>query len=110
MKFLSATLILLALAGCGGLPSQSASFQIKVTGSDSFSGCISVMRDGKMEQRTVDGSAPTSYSEQGMSVSAVLQKKSEHGRLKAEIIRDGQVVSSQETTAEYGVVTVSSGL
>ncbi len=106
MRRFLATLCLLSLAGCAAI-SPSSQFQIKVTGDAPFSGAIMVVRDGKSEQRSVDGHAPTSYSEQGTLVSVSFQKKQAGGTLGVELIKDGQTAASQTTTAEYGVVTAA---
>ena len=95
--------ILLILAGCA----SSSSFTINVTGSGPFSGAIMVIREGKSEQRSVDGTAPTSYTEQGTLVSVSFQKKQSSGTLGVDIRKDGQSVASQSTSAEYGVVTAA---
>ncbi|MBX3171104.1 MAG: hypothetical protein KF760_27095 [Candidatus Eremiobacteraeota bacterium] len=95
--------ILVLLAGCAG----NSSFTINVTGSGPFSGSIMVIRDGKSEQRSVEGTAPTSYSESGTLVSVSFQKKQAAGTLGVDISKDGKSVASQTTTAEYGVVTAA---
>ncbi|CAA9472440.1 MAG: hypothetical protein AVDCRST_MAG02-3841 [uncultured Rubrobacteraceae bacterium] len=42
------------------------------------------------------------------TVTAVFQKmRAGQGQLKVDIVQDGEVVKSQNTTAEYGVVTVN---
>jgi hypothetical protein len=41
-------------------------------------------------------------------VVAVVQKKTESGSLKVQILKDGEVKNEDETTAAYGVVSVSS--
>jgi len=95
--------ILLLLAGCA----SNSSFTISVTGSGPFSGSIMVIRDGKSEQRSVEGTAPTSYSETGSLVSVSFQKKGTTGTLGVDITKDGKPAASQSTTAEYGVVTAA---
>jgi len=96
-------ILLVLLAGCAG----SSTFTINVTGSGPFSGAIMVVRDGKSEQRTVEGTAPTSYTETGSLVSVSFQKKQAAGTLGVDISKDGTSVASQTTTAEYGVVTAA---
>lgn len=105
MHRLFVIMCLLCLPGCAGV--SSSRFEIKVTGSAPFSGAILVVRDGKSEQRSVDGQAPTSYQEQGTLVSVSFQKKQAGGTLGVEILKDGQPAASQTTTAEYGVVTAA---
>ena len=95
--------LLLALSGC----SSSAKFDISVGGDAPFSGAIMIVKDGKSVQRSVDGQAPTSYSEEGTLVSVSFQKKAAKGTLSVSITKDGQPAASQSTTAEYGVVTAA---
>jgi len=69
-------------------------------------------------QRTVDGilaAAPTEYDVEAKTgrfefdaISAVFQKRSPGaGSLLVEIIHEGEVVASQETSAEFGVASVT---
>lgn len=41
-------------------------------------------------------------------VTAVIQKQSESGKLKVQILKDGEVKKESETSAAYGVVSISS--
>ena len=104
LRKLGLTILLAALWGCS--PAKS-SFEIKVTGDSQFSGAIMVVKDGESEQRTVEGRAPTSYTEEGTLVSVSVQKQSEFGRLGLEILKDGVPVAGQNTTAAYGLVTAA---
>ena len=88
-------------------------FEIKVTGkmgsNDAFfTGTISVVKDGRTESRSVEGRTPAQYSEEGAAVSAVFQNKNGYGHLQVEIQRGGISVASEETSASYGMVSVSS--
>ena len=119
-------IILLALAAVGScvvcvmLPGTSESpapslssdteFQIKISGTAGlpFSGSYMVVTSGGQSvSKSVDGSVPTQYSVEGMMVSVAFQKQTEDGTLKVEILREGNVVNSSDTTAAYGVVSVA---
>lgn len=61
-------------------------------------------------QKTVDGTVPETYTIEeleGGIVSAVFQKRGREGELMVKIVKDGRVVQSESTTAEYGVVAIS---
>lgn len=64
--------------------------------------------DGGSQSQSIEGSAPATYRVVGTSVSVNVQKQREEGSLKIEILRGDKVVKSSETTASYGVVSVSS--
>ena len=83
-------------------------FVIKVSGSCArFSGSLMVIKDGKSESRSVEGSCPASYSEDATMVSVAFQKKDEYGTLAVDITKDGAPDGSQSTSAAYGMVTVA---
>jgi hypothetical protein len=106
-------LLLLALSalifiGCG-VPSDSK-YQIKVSGTAGleFSGSYMVVTtEGKSTSKSVDGRVPASYTVEGHIVSVVFQKKGDIGFLKVEILKNGEAVGSESTTADYGLVTVA---
>lgn len=86
---------------------------IRVTGTagERFSGSY-----GNIDTtRTVDGTIPASFKQEvdtGFlamdTVTAVFQKmRGGQGELRVEIVYDGEVVKSQNTTAAYGLVTVN---
>jgi hypothetical protein len=90
--------------------SSDTEFQIKVSGTAGlpFSGSYMVVSSGGQSvSKSVDGTVPTQYSVEGMMVSVAFQKQTEDGTLKVEILRDGQVVKSSDTTAAYGLVSVA---
>ena len=54
-----------------------------------------VLRDGKAEQRSVEGTAPTFYSEMGSTVSVSFQKNGTAGTLGVDTGKDGKSVASR---------------
>ncbi len=66
-----------------------------------------VSSGGQSVSKSVDGTVPTQYSAEGKMVSVVFQKQTENGTLKVEILRDGKVIKSSDTTAAYGLVSVA---
>jgi len=80
-----------------------STFRIEVQSDTSWMGAIGA--DGNT--RSVEGFGTTAFRVQGTVASAVIQKNTEHGFLRVRIFRDGTLLASQETTAAYGVVSVS---
>ncbi len=73
-----------------------------------FSGSYMVITSGgQTTSRSVDGTTPAEYTVKGYIVSCIFQKASEYGSLSVEIIKDGKVIASEYTTADYGVVSVA---
>lgn len=61
-------------------------------------------------QKSVDGTVPKTYTindPEGDIISVVFQKQCKSGELIVKIVKDGKVVKTESTTAEYGVVSVS---
>lgn len=88
----------------------SSAYTISVSGTQDldFSGHYMVVTaPGKSESKSVDGKVPQSYHARGSIVSVVFQKQSVNGVLKVQIIKGGRVVSSSDTSAAYGVVSVA---
>lgn len=74
----------------------------------SYRGNISVVGSGGSESRSINGRTPETLNLTGRIVSAVIQKDQEYGHLKVELLKNGTVVKSAETSTAYGVVSVSS--
>jgi hypothetical protein len=100
------------LTGCGG----NSVFTIKVSGTSGleFSGSyLAITSNGHSTSESVAGTVPEEISVTGTSritvstASVELQKKTEEGTLKVEILKDNEVIASSETTAPYGVVSVA---
>lgn len=103
----------------------AAEYTIRVTGDEKFSpfpnpnimldrpvtfkGSIAVTAaDGTRRSESHDGKVPIDYKVRGLSVSVSLQKSTDTDQqLKVEILRDGKVIQSGETTASYGVVSLT---
>jgi hypothetical protein len=66
------------------------------------------MGDGN--SRTVDGRRTKTFPVSGdpWMVSATFQKSGESGDLKVQILKDGEIKGESETSAAYGVVSVTS--
>jgi hypothetical protein len=81
-------------------------WSVKVISSTSWSGSFG----GDGNSKTVDGHGNKVISIPGnpWTVVAVVQKQSASGTLKVQILKDGEVKNEGETTASYGVVSVSS--
>lgn len=111
MKYIISILLVVVLAlsfsGCGASDTE---YTIKVSGTSglSFSGAyMTVTSDGESVSKSVDGTVPAQYTTTGDIVSVSFQKQVESGTLKVEILKDGKVIKSSDTTAAYGVVMVA---
>jgi len=88
--------------------STSSNYIIEITGTDGleFSGSIG----GGGSSKTVDGEIPTTYEVSDWPAVAVIQKKEASGGvLTVTMKKNGRVLDSQTTDADYGLVTVNSG-
>ena len=85
-------------------------FTIKVTGTDglAFNGSYMTMfSDGSSKSQTIEGKIPTQYAVECKIVSACFQKQTIKGLLRIDILKDNEVISWSEASAEYGIVTVA---
>ena len=84
----------------------ASGWSVKVISGTSWSGSFG----GDGNSRTVEGRGNKVISIPGnpWMVVAVVQKQSEYGTLKVQILKNGEVKNEGETTASYGVVSVSS--
>jgi hypothetical protein len=91
-----------------GITTETYEIRVNGTNGTRFSGSyMQVGLDGSSNSQTVEGSVPATYEARGNMVSVAFQKKTESGQLSVEIVRNGSVVKSSETTAAYGMVTVA---
>lgn len=104
--------IAFCITGCD----DNSVFIIKVSGTTGleFSGSYLVTTsNGQSASESVNGTVPQEYGVTGTNritvsmVSVELQKQTEEGTLKVEILKDNETVASSETTAAYGVVSVA---
>lgn len=88
--------------------SSNSGVQIQVSYSGSWQGSYG----DEAGQQSVDGSGTKTYSlDNPTIVSACFQKMdSGHGTLTVKIIKDGSVVQTKSTSAQYGVVSVSASV
>jgi hypothetical protein len=87
---------------------SSGNVVVKIITNEEWSGSVGA----DSNTRSIDG---TGNHQENMGspdiVSAVIQKETNStGMLKVQIVKDGQVVKEESTTAEYGVVSVSASL
>jgi hypothetical protein len=92
-------------------------YKIRISGTNStpFNGSVAVTSLlGKTTSETKDGRIPAEFTVEGKSVSAVIRKQSGRGNLKVEILTERLLgtgfdpVTIAQTTAAYGIVSVSS--
>lgn len=98
------------LFGCSeGLKGVESDYTIKVTGSDQlqFSGHYTIANTGQIPKPLqVKGAIPAEYKGKGVAAACVFRKTSVEGTLKVEILKEQQIVSSMETGAPYGIITL----
>jgi thioredoxin reductase len=98
------------LVGCSeGLKGVESDYTIKVTGANQlqFSGHYTIAGTGAMPKPVqVTGAAPAEYKGKGVAAACVFRKTSAEGTLKVEIMRGQEIVSSMETAAPYGIITL----
>jgi hypothetical protein len=103
-------LCIIFLFGCSeGLKGVESDYTIKVTGSDQlqFSGHYTIVGTGSMPKPVqVNGAVPMEYKGNGIAAACVIRKTSAEGTLKVEILKGQAVVSSMETAAPYGIITL----
>lgn len=102
--------VCLFIYGCtDGLKGMESSYAIKVTGTEKmeFSGYYSfVGMEGAPKPVNVKAVVPAEYKGKGVAAVCVFRKTNAEGALKIEILKDGKVESSSETTQPMGVVTL----
>ena len=79
--------------------------EVSGTPGTEFTGDIS---SGFSNSRTVEGIVPATYTASDWPAVAVIQNKGDSGYISVSIIKNGELINSQSTSASYGVVTVSS--
>ena len=85
---------------------DSSSYSIEITGTEGleFQGSIG----SGSNQKSIQGTVPQTYEVSDWPTVAVIQKKTTKGDLTVTIKKNGKVINSQTTNADYGLVTVTS--
>jgi hypothetical protein len=97
---------LIFTSGCS--TAVDTDYSIKVAGSTGtqFSGSYIVTdANGESTTYSVDGTVPAEYSVTGIKIECTFQKLVEAGELRLEILRDGEMVASAETSSGMGVIS-----
>lgn len=98
------------LFGCGeGLKGMESDYTIKISGSDKlqFSGHYTIAGTGAIPKPVeVKGGVPLEYKGKGMAAACVFRKTTADGTMKVEIMKGQEIVSSSETAAPFGIITL----
>jgi hypothetical protein len=98
------------LYGCSeGLKGVESDYVIKITGADRlpFSGHYTIAGTGAMPRPVqITGNAPAEFTGKGLAAACVIRKTTVEGAMKVEILRGKEVVSTAETVAPYGIITL----
>ena len=78
--------------------------QIKIEATTSWSGSIGSDIEGFW---TVEGDGDETFNIEGIVISCAIQKETTYGYLEVSILKNGKIVKSQYTTAEYGIVSIA---
>lgn len=102
--------MIIFLLGCSeGLQGVEADYTIKVTGSEKleYSGHYTIAGIGAIPKPvSVKGVVPLEYKGKGFAAACVIRKITAEGKLKVEILKGRSVVSTSETAAPFGIVTM----
>ena len=109
--FICLILFCMLLYGCAdGLKDMEASYTVKITGTEKlkFSGYYYFISTagGVPKPIHVEAVIPAEYKGKGMAAVCVFRKNTAEGALKVEILKDGKVESTSETTQPMGVITL----
>jgi hypothetical protein len=100
----------LFLYGCGdGLKSMESDYTIKISGADQlpFSGHYTIAGMGALPKPVqITGKGSVEYTGKGLAAACVIRKTTSEGILKVEILREKDIVSTAETAAPYGIITL----
>lgn len=106
--FIGLIVVFIAFIGfamiCGGSGDNTTTVVVESDGA--YSGSIGGMSEG---QTTIEGNGNQNFTVNDTYASCCIQKAIENPgeTLTVKIVRNGQVIDEQTTTADYGVVTVS---
>jgi thioredoxin reductase len=103
-------LTVILLFGCSeGLKGVESDYTIKVTGADQlpFSGHYTIAGTGAIPKPVqVAGKVPMEFAGKGLAAACVIRKTTVEGKLKVEILHGKEIVSTAETAAPYGIITL----
>ena len=98
------------LVGCGeSFKGVEADYTIKISGTEQqpFSGHYTIAGTTAIPKPLqVTGTAPTEYTGKGFAAACVIRKTTAEGKLKVEILKGKDVVSTTETAEPFGIVTL----
>ena len=98
------------LVGCGeSFKGVEADYTIKISGTDQqpFSGHYTIAATTAIPKSLqVTGTAPMEYAGKGFAAACVIRKTTAEGKLKVEIMKGKDVVSTAETAEPFGIVTL----
>jgi hypothetical protein len=111
IKFILSLLIFIVLiisCGKGSDINKGNNYTVNVDCSGLFDGNVLVIdKDYKSVSKSVNGNQHQSYSYTGKSISLTFQKKEEYGNLVVELKKNGKVIKTENTTAPYGIVSIT---
>lgn len=96
--------------GCGdGLKGMESDYTIKISsaGQLPFSGHYTIAGTDAMPKPVqISGKGSMEYTGKGLAAACVIRKTTSEGTLKVEILRGKEVVSTSETAAPFGIITL----
>lgn len=104
-------LSIIFLFGCGeGLKGIESDYTIKISGSDKlqFNGHYTIAGTGALPKpvEVKKGVVLAEYKGKGMAAACVFRKTTADGTMKVEIMKGQEIVSSSETAAPFGIITL----
>lgn len=82
---------------------RTDTYTVSIESNTSWSGSVGA----DMQSRTEQGFGSQTFQLNGQIIVVVMQKQTAEGYLTVCILKNGQTLASQTTTAEYGVLSVS---
>ena len=98
--------ISLFLFGCTAF--QPSEFTVKVYSSVPYQGQYMVSQiDGKSSSTSISGDGQNIYILKGQTISFSVQKQSTQGEILIEVLKNGNVIKSERTSAPYGIAMIT---
>lgn len=92
----------------GSGPNARNFYEVRVTGTGPYSGSHTLMdADGSSKTESVDGTLPYTFTTNGAMIAVVFQKRSTVASMSVRILRNGCEIKSGHTSADFGVVALS---